>query len=181
MQINIDKFEFLCLLKGCAAGSHLCQGIWHKAIDCFYPKMSGDERLWLYTYAKRDLTEYYIREDAVGRDDFFQFLACFNPTNRYTLTVEGDVDGKHTKQTVEAYHWQGKYYIKSRQYAADEYIKSKEWHCDFDKCNTKCDWHKSCARYREDAPDGFGKHEHCRCDWYVNMDADDGVNFEHYK
>ena len=54
MKIDLDKFQILYYLEGCAHGSHLRQGCWHQMID-LYPQFTQKERDFLYTYAKRDI------------------------------------------------------------------------------------------------------------------------------
>lgn len=183
MNINIDKFELLYLLEGCSIGSHLRQGIWERCIDEFYDKLSRDERLWLYTYAKRDITPRYKREDRVGRDDFLKFLACFNPANRYKVAVEGDIDGKHVRQLVDAYKFNGIYWVSYRRMVAKEYIKSVERNR-VSSCSVHyCMWHDSCARYSTD-PNVTERHVLCantKCDWYINEATEHGADLSHFE
>lgn len=184
MNINIDKFELLYWLEGCAHGSHLRQGIWQRCIDEFYDKLSSEQRLWLYTYAKRNITECYLREDHYGRNDFFKFLACYNPANRYNVTVEGnDDDGKHLRINVHAYKYEGDYWLSYRQCVAKEYIKSvkrdKVSPCSADYCM----WHDTCARYSTDpsVTEVHVLYDTAKCDWYINENTDHGADLSHFE
>lgn len=183
MNINISKFDLLHWLKGCASSSHLAQDIWSRCIDEFYDKLSPQERLRIYMYAKRDLTYLYVKETSVGREDFFKFLACFNPANRYMVAVEGEVDGQHKRELVDAYLYDYRYWVSYRRYIPEEYIKSVEP----DKvslCSAGyCMWHDSCARYTTN-PNVTERHvlyAETKCDWYINEATDHGANLKHFE
>lgn len=134
-------------------------------------------------YAKRDLTDRYVKETSVGREDYFKFLACFNPANRYMVAVEGDINGKHKRELVDAYKYDGIYWVSYRRYIPEEYIKS----VDPDKvslCSAGyCMWHRTCKRYSDD-PSITERHVFCgnvRCDWYIDKDTDHGANLKHFE
>ena len=110
MQIDLDKFQILYYLEGCAHGSHLRQGCWHQMIN-LYPKFTQEERDFLYTYAKRDIAPLFGRSFAdgsrpCGAENFDQFLACFDKDNRYMVTAQ---DGERT-ETAETYLYNGHYW-----------------------------------------------------------------------
>lgn len=183
MNINIDKFELMYLLEGCSIGSHLRQGIWERCIDEFYDKLSRDERLWLYTYAKRGITPRYLRKDTVRREDFFRFLACFNPANRYMVAVEGEVDGKHKWDLVDAYKYGDTFWVSYRRYISEEYIKSVERDRVSPCSASYCMWHDSCARYSTD-PNVTERHvlyAETKCDWYINEATEHGADMQHFE
>lgn len=183
MNINIDKFELMYLLEGCSIGSHLRQGIWERCIDEFYDKLSRDERLWLYTYAKRDITPRYKRKDAVGREDFFKFLACFNPANRYMVAVEGEVDGKHKRELVDAYKYGDVFWVSYRRFIPEEYIKSVERDRVSPCSASYCMWRDSCVRYSTD-PNVTDRHvlyADTKCDWYINVATEHGADMQHFE
>ena len=122
MLIDLDKHQLLYYLEGCARGSHLRQGCWHDMIR-LYPKMDQSMRDYLYKYAKRDIKPYFDRTFSdgfrpVGADDFDQFLACFNPDNRYMVTL---TDGGKT-ETVGAYFYRGYMYTDDVQFFDEEEI-----------------------------------------------------------
>ena len=124
MLIDLDKHQLLYYLEGCARGSHLRQGCWHDMIR-LYPMMDQRMRDYLYKYAKRDIKPYFDRTFSdgfrpVGADDFDQFLACFNPDNRYSLSVtlyNGNKSG-----AVGAYFYRGHLYTDDVQYFDEEEI-----------------------------------------------------------
>lgn len=183
MQINIDKFELMYLLEGCSIGSHLRQGIWERCIDEFYDKMSPDARLWLYTYAKRDITPRYLRKDRCGREDFFKFLACFNPANRFMVKVEGRAGGHYKRQLVDAYKYGDTYWVSFRRYIPDEYIKNVERDKVSPCAASYCMWHESCARYSTD-PKVKERHvlyADTKCDWYINEATEHGADLKHFE
>lgn len=79
MKIDLDKFELLYYLEGCARGSHLRQGVWRRFIDEFYDKLTVEERLFLFHYSVRDLwqifSEPYCSDSSrYGKDDFNMFV-----------------------------------------------------------------------------------------------------------
>lgn len=135
MLVNLDKFELLNYLNGCAIGSHLRQGVWKRCVDEFYNKLNDKERKFIYEYSIRDLWEIMARDKypnykkeypKAGFEDFRKFLACFNPDNRYHLKIEGEVDGKIQRQEVDAYLYENKYWTGFNRYVPKEYIKSKQ-------------------------------------------------------
>lgn len=126
MLIDLDKFQLLYYLEGCARGSHLRQGCWRDMID-LYPKMEQDMRDFLYTYAKRDIAPIFASpSDGVGRpvgaDDFDMFLDCFDHNNHYMVTAEKDGQA----ETAETFLYGGRYYTGSRSYFDEEYITKIE-------------------------------------------------------
>lgn len=121
----MDSAEILYYLEGCARGSHLRQGCWHDMIH-LYPMMSDDMRRFIHTYAKRDIAPIFEQAGDylgnLGRPDFEQFLACFDPNNRYMVTARhGDeIDAE------ECYLWHDTYYIDERSYFHKLYIVKVE-------------------------------------------------------
>lgn len=181
MKIDIDKFDLLNWLEGCSIGSHLRQGIWRRCIDEFYSKLTAQERLWLYTYAKRDITDRYKDKSSCGREDFFKFLACYNPANRYTVIAEGIIDGKKQKQRVKAFRFQGDFWVSYQRYIAPEYVKLvKKDTVKVDKCAAGyCPKMPTCARYTDDKKAGiFGAPLAISCDWYINKNTTHGSDIE---
>lgn len=152
MQVNIDRFDLLNWMNGCAIGSHLRQGIWQRAVDEFYDKLTPDERTTVYTYAKRDFTEIFepkLLPDGssyqhFGHEDFYHFLACYNPANRYLVRIKRRVDGKTVDETIEAYKWNGEYHVGFSRFCAPEYIKEVK-PCDFTRCGLVCKLQERCA------------------------------------
>lgn len=174
-------------MHGCAIGSHLRQGIWQRAVDEFYDKLTVKERLCVYMYAKRDLTEIFVPKRLrngnpyrhFGHEYFFQFLACYNPANRYKVHMKGVVDGKKYDKWVNAYWWNNRYYTKFNSYCAEEYITETMADEDFEKCGLACMWHEKCARYSEGA-ENIGMYANSKCDWFINTDTPHGADFKHF-
>lgn len=182
--IKIDKFNILYWLEGCANGSHLRQDIWERCIDEFYGKMTTDQRLWLYTYVKRNITPRFMSKYSnAGKEDFLKFLACFNPANRFTIVAEGMVDGKQVKETASTFYFDKRYWVSSRQCVASEYIKSITPES-YGRCSADyCMWHETCKRFTTD-PNETERHvlyHDAKCDWYIDNLTPHGVNFEHFE
>lgn len=188
MKIEIDKFELLNWMNGCAVGSHLRQGIWQRAVDEFYDKLTEGERLCVYMYAKRDLTDFFVPKrlkngdtyHPFGHEYFFQFLACYNPSNRYKVHMKGVVDGKKHDEWVNAYWWNNRYYTKFNRYCAQEYIVETIVDDKYEKCGLPCIWHDKCARYNERAG-RIGIYANSKCDWFINIDTPHGADLEHFR
>ena len=183
MKTNLSEFEILYLCEGCAIGSHLRQGIWERCIDEFFAKLSDDEREWLYTYAKRDITHNFIREGTCGRGDYFKFLARFNPANRYMVAAEGDVGGKHIKKNIDAFKWDGKFWIDSRHSVIEDTVTNVE-QAPFTKCCADfCVLCETCARYSDNpaVTDKFINHMNEKCYWYIYKKMEHGVNLNHFE
>lgn len=122
--MKMDAAQVLYYLEGCAHGSHLRQGCWHEMIR-LYPRMGQGMRDFLFTYAKRDIAPLYEPTGCYsrcGREDFGQFLACFDKDNRYVVTAEHDGE----RETAEAYLCNGKYYTGVNSYFAQEFITKIE-------------------------------------------------------
>lgn len=184
MKTDLSDFDILTWLEGCAAGSHLRQGIWQRAVDEFYPKLSPTERMFLFTYAKRDITGNYIpRKDytPVGSEDYFNFLARYNPANQFKVSLEGMVDGKRSKETVNAYFFNGNYHIKFNQFCALEFVKDVQPIGEYERCNTPCIWHEECARYARYANINFNQYLQSRCDWFINKKTPYGADLKHFE
>lgn len=65
MLVNLDKFELLNYINGCAIGSHLRQGIWQRCVDEFYDKLNDKERAFIYEISLRDFWEIMARAKSV--------------------------------------------------------------------------------------------------------------------
>lgn len=178
MQVSIDKFGLLHWMHGCAIGSHLRQGIWRRAVDEFYGKLTIDEREFVYTYAKRDIAPIFQPKDIggspyqhFGHEDFFHFLACYNPANRYNVSMEG----KGVKaQTVKAYKWEGNYHVGFNRFCAPEYTK-KATPCGFTDCGLACKLHEHCARFNALSGERLNLYADSECDWFIDKDTETGM------
>lgn len=137
MLVNLDKFELLYFINGCAIGSHLRQGIWKRCVDEFYGKLNDKERAFIYQFSLRDFWEIMAMAKypnvnkeypRFGFDDYKKFLACYNPNNRYNVKFEGVPEGKKKvkKEEANAYLYDGKYWIDFQRYIPNEYITSAE-------------------------------------------------------
>lgn len=128
MKIDLDKFELLYYLEGCARGSHLRQGVWRRFIDEFYDKLTVEERLFLFHYSVRDLwqifSEPYCSDSSrYGKDDFNMFVSRFNPYNKYNITVSNDGSTK----VFDCFWFDGNFYTGFNRFINNEYIKNVEW------------------------------------------------------
>ena len=127
MKIDLDKFELLYYLEGCARGSHLRQGVWRRFIDEFYDKLTAEERLFLFHYSVRDLwpifNEPYCGGSHYGKDDFNMFVSRFNPYNQYSVEVSND----ESTDEYECFWFDGKFYKNSNSVIDDKHIKHVKW------------------------------------------------------
>lgn len=199
MTTNLDWHDIIYLMEGCAGGSHLRQGIWQRAVDEFWKKLSDDERKVIYWIAKRDITERFFYElhgepqTSFGYDDFAEFLARFNPSNQYRVTMDGEVSGKHIHEVVDAFLWarsddakdtQARYHTGFTRFCASEYIVETEHKpyqcCGFNNCPLK----DNCARYFETRgiPPSFISYyrfynagDRIKCDHYINSNTLSGI------
>lgn len=190
MNTDLSKWDILYWMEGCARGSHLRQDIWERAVNEFYPKLSDKEKSSIYTYAKRDLTEIFMPKQIgkdchyqhVGHEEFLQFLACYNPANRFQVHVKGEINGEMQEGYVNAYLYKGGYYIDFRRLCAKEFIVDVKRIELEDRCNfTACKWSKNCARYDKDFGAPIGYYANSKCDWFINKGTDDGVDLSHFK
>lgn len=128
MKIDLDKFELLYYLEGCARGSHLRQGVWKRFIDEFYDKLTAEERLFLFHYSVRDLWSIFNEPycgggSHYGKDDFNMFVSKFNPYNKYNITVSND----GSTDEYECFWFNGKFYKDSNSVIDDKHIKHVKW------------------------------------------------------
>lgn len=128
MKIDLDKFELLYYLEGCARGSHLRQGVWRRFIDEFYDKLTVEERLFLFHYSVRDLWQifnepYCSGGSHYGKDDFNMFVSRLNPYNKYNITVSNDGSTK----VFDCFWFDGNFYTGFNRFINNEYIKNVEW------------------------------------------------------
>lgn len=189
MKISINRFELLDWMSGAAGGSHLRQYIWGRAIDEFYSKLDESEREAVFMYAKRDLTDKYIPRKVkwqkdlyvpCGSREFFQFLACYNPNNRFLVHCKGDIEGESQEKTVKAFKFEDEYYIGTRIMCSKPFIKKKWRVGGLKKCNTPCIWHDKCARYDKNTEEWLNQYVCSRCDWFINKKTNHGADFEHF-
>ena len=122
MKIDLDKFELLYYLEGCARGSHLRQGVWKRFIDEFYDKLTIQERLFLFHYSVRDLWQifnepYCSGGSHYGKDDFNMFVSRLNPYNKYNITVSNDGSTK----VFDCFWFDGNFYT-----GFNRFINNKE-------------------------------------------------------
>lgn len=136
MLVNLDKFELLNYINGCAIGSHLRQGIWKRCVDEFYGKLIDKERAFIYEYSLRDFWEIMARakypdvnkeHTKFGFEDYKKFLACYNPDNRYHVKYEGvTADKRRIKDEADVYLYEERYWIDFQRFVPNEYITSTE-------------------------------------------------------
>lgn len=134
MLVNLDKFELLNYINGCAIGSHLRQGIWQRCVDEFYDKLNDKERAFIYEFSLRDFWEIMARAKFpnvneeyanCAFEDYRKFLACFKPGNRYDVVLKGITKGrKPMTEKVEAYLFNGGYWVGFQRHIDTKCIKS---------------------------------------------------------
>ena len=176
--INLDKFEILWFCEGAIGKSHLRWGIYDKMVDEVYPVLSEDERVFVYTYLKRDTAWHWTRRtlgDETPYEYWQQMLARFNPANQYKVTMKR---GREKKQVVEAYLFKGKYYINWKSYCDPNYIKDIEA-LPFKKCiNSWCGSRDICKRFclhptlDDKLVDGMGHWACSKCDLIILNEGD---------
>lgn len=134
MIVNLDRFELLNFLEGCSIGSHLRQGVWSRCVNEFYEKLNESDRDFVYQISKRDLWQHLsggvkypnVRDEykRFGFEEFKRFLACYDKDNRYYVVVSGVIKGKVETEFVNAYKYEGKYWIDFSRRIPEEYIKA---------------------------------------------------------
>ena len=151
-KITLDKFRLMWLLEGAVGKSHLRWDIYDMFVNDVFPQLSEDERQFIYAYAKRDLSWHFEGKYVykTPHEYFKQMLARYNPANQYKVTVQNDEETK----TVDAYLWNGRYYVGWTNYCAPEYIV-EAIHMPFKACgNLHCASRDKCLRYREQIHEG---------------------------
>lgn len=180
-KLELNRFELLWFVEGFVGGSHLRWDGYETMVDKVYPQLNDDERECIYTYTKRDLAyrmAYDMKENTTAYQYWCKFLARYNPANQYVVNIENNSD----KQTVDAYKWNGKYYIDWRCYCADEYIKSVEQK-PFKKCayeSNVCCMSGECVRHKVYKVGDESIHPnpcdgHLVCEWLID-EREDGCN-----
>lgn len=184
MKTTLTQFDILDWMHGCAIGSHLRQGIWRRAVDEFYAKLTPQQRLAVYTYAKRDLTPVFLPHTVggkefphAGHDDFFRFLARYNPANQYLVHAKDELEDI----TVEAYRYKGNYYVSFYQFVAKDAITYVQPAGTYELCGLACMWHAHCARYNSGNATNIGLYPTARCDWFINAQSDHGADLKHFE
>ena len=157
-QLHLDKFQLLWLCEGAIGKSHLRWDIYKIMVNDVFPQLNDDEREFIFTYLKRDLSWHFNNEmtfvDKTPKEYFLQLLARYNPVNQYIVKLTDDAPvRKGDKREIEAYLWQGRYYTTWNRYCAPEYIKKVEkkpfkkcinrFCNNKDKCVRNCDWKES--------------------------------------
>jgi hypothetical protein len=172
-KLSLDRFQLLWYLEGAARGSHLRWDIYPIFVNDVFPQLNESERECIYTYAKRDLSSIFSVKyaDDTAKSYFQQMLARYNPANQYKVSVAKDC----VKKVVQAYMWNGEYYVNWARRCAREYIKKVE-HLPYRKCrNIACEMRESCLRYTDyqegdkvmDGPEVWG----CKnCDLIIEKD-----------
>lgn len=164
MQTNLNQFDILHWMEGCAIGSHLRQDIWDRAIDEFWPKLTEGQRETIYTYAKRDLSRHFESDlKQYAADHFNQFLARYNPANQFDVTLRIGEKEEH----INAYKWQGLLFTGSRAMCDTTYMESVE-RLPYRKCgNIMCSAQATCARFEANTERlSFND----KCDLYINKE-----------
>lgn len=116
MIVNLDRFELLYFIEGCLIGSHLRQDIWSRCINEFYPKLSDEDRNFVFHYSVRDFTGR-VRRDY--KNDFDKFISRFNPDNQYKVGVRGGY-------TLDAFKYKDEYYTSYSTIINSDFITNTE-------------------------------------------------------
>lgn len=98
MKIEIDKFELLNFIKGAAFGTHNAQGIWERCVNEFYDKLDDGERNFIYHFTMVNAIYVIMKleDDPIAKSDIRKFIECYDPDNRYIVTVKPEFGhGKH--------------------------------------------------------------------------------------
>lgn len=131
MKVELDKFELVYFLEGCASGSHLRQGVWRRVVEDFVPKMSVEQMNFTWWVCFRDMWDNYFTSftgDAAncGAEDFLHALSVLNINNRYM--VDTDYEGK--RESYFCYRFRGEYYPmengRFNRHIAKEHITNVE-------------------------------------------------------
>ena len=142
--LTLDRFQLMWLCEGAMGKSHLRWDIYPMMVNDVYPQLSDGEREAIFTYIKRD-ESWKFRDDydKTAKEYFLKMLARYNPANQYTITLK---DGRK-KVKVDAYLWDGKYFVGWQRYCAQENIIKVEQR-PFKKCtNHLCYAKDICLRY----------------------------------
>ena len=171
--ITIDWHEAIWYLQGVIGGSHLRWDGYKRLVNTIWLQFNEREREAFYTTAKRNFGEYFIGKDSTEAEHFMHMLHRFNPANQYSVTMK---DGKK-KMKVDAYLYDGGYYINWNHRCAPHAIVSVERKA-FKKCiNDYCLSRVDCQRYLkynkgdELVGDGsFASFNCAKCDYLIKDD-----------
>lgn len=122
--LTLDKFKLLWLAEGAIGKSHLRWDIYEIFVNDIYPQLNDNEREFIYTYLKRDLSWMWEGKyrDETAYQYWLQMLERYNPTNRFELVL--DDDNGHKENVYDAYMWNDRYYVDWNRYCCDDYIQS---------------------------------------------------------
>jgi len=99
--VDMGVGELKCFIASKGHGSHLRQDIWEFMVDSCRMIPKGVQKE-LYEWAKEEFTE--------DSDDKENFLDCYNPDNRYVITIEYS-HGKKEVSGHECYLHKGEYHV----------------------------------------------------------------------
>ena len=156
--LTLSKHRLLWYLEGAARGSHLRWDIYEIFVNDVWPQLSYDEREFIYTLAKRNLSDVFSGEhaDKSAKERFLQMLARFDPSNQFKVyfkTEPGEYDKerwptmREKHPYVQCYKWNDEYRPDWRGYAPKDIIKRVEKvryrTCDNDHCQSRLE----CKRF----------------------------------
>jgi len=146
-KLTLDKFEILWWCEGFVGKSHLRWDGYKKMVDEVFQQLSEDEREFIYTYARRDLSWHFEGKsvDKTPHEYFKQMLARYNPANQYKVKLK---NGKENEGVI-AYKWNDKYYTQWDRYCNEEFIVNVK-RLPFKPCgNRYCVSRDKCMRYKD--------------------------------
>ena len=89
---------------------------------------------------------------------------------------------KPIRDIVEAYRWQGEYYVDFNRMCHKPFIKSVEPVPFENKCDAAyCMWHDSCARFDPEADEQHVLYANTKCDWFINKNTEHGADLSHFE
>ena len=166
--ITLNWHEALWWLQGGMAGSHLRWSVYEDFVNKIWPQLDERERDNIYTIAKRDLSWHFEGEhyDKTAKEHFERLLARYNPSNQYLVHLVNE-------KIVEAYLFDGKYYVSWQSYCAQDAI-TKIVQKPYRKCaNRCCSSRMACKRFIEcnkgdELLDG-GLRGCEKCDYFIEL------------
>jgi hypothetical protein len=114
---SIDFFELAFLAEACIPPTPIARALfWKSLIDVHYHQMTGDERLRLLEWLRRNYNYKHGLKN--GNEDILLFEARYDPENQ--VVVETEFNDK--REVNNAFKWKGGYYVGSNRLINKLYI-----------------------------------------------------------